>query len=430
MTDVILQGFNLSTSQVTASDALQTSLDVNQSIVHAHFAMFNGITKDGSWLAIPMWHPSQAASLPYYPLKLADDLWKRGQLYLMTWATRNLKGPSGRAEAMTAADVTAGKYDAYLHQSAKYIAGWKHPIVIALNAEFNLTSNPNYLPPADFVAVWRYIVGLFRADGATNVSWAWHANQLSKPGSGQTTDEDRLPDYWPGIEWVDLVGMDVYNAAASRNSEWLTFDQAMTGAGTTWLGNTYGAIEKLAPNTPKVIGEFGCHIAPGDKAAWLKDAFDVIPKRYADIMIASYYGIDDGAAKWSLHTEDGTAQAYGDAIEEGPYVQGGQFIMPPDLQPLKPFTRAIVSGDPLVDLAQAQDKLKSLSSALDVAIGDIDTARGEMLKAVAELEDMRAARDAAQAALQTSIEYRAKMQAAWRELAELGEEPVLRPASS
>jgi hypothetical protein len=406
VTAVILQGFNLSTSQATASDTLQASLDVNQSIVHAHFAMFNGVNKDGSWMAIPMWHPSQTASLPYYPLKLADDLWKRGQLYLMTWATRNLKGASGKAEPMTSADICAGKYDVYLHQSAKYIAAWKHPIVIALNAEFNWSGNINFQPGPDFVAMWRYIVDLFRKDGATNVSWSWHANQLGKAGNGQTTAEDRLPEWWPGIEWVDLVGMDVYNAAASRNSDWLTFDQIMTGAGTTWLGNTYGALEKLAPNTPKVIGEFGCHTVPGDKVAWLKDAFDAIPKRYADIMIASYYGIDDGAAKWSLHPEDGTAQAYGDSIEEGPYVQGGQFIMPPDLQPLKPFTRAIASGDPLADLVQAQAQLGKLSSVLDAAVKDRDSALTEAQRISAELDDIRAARDAAQAALQASAEYR------------------------
>lgn len=417
MTAVILQGFNLRTSEATSSDALQASLDVSQSIVHAHFAMYNGVNKDGSWKPIPMWWPTQASSYPYYPLKLADDLRNRGQLLLLSWSTRNLVGPGGTSVGMTSADICGGKYDPYLHQCAKAVAAWKHPIVIALDPEMNWSGNVHFQPGPEFIATWRYIVGLFRADGATNVSWSWHANQVSNVGNSSTTAEDRLPEWWPGLEWVDLVGADVYNAAAGRGADWITFDQMMTGTGTTWLGDMWGALEKLAPNTPKVLGEFGCHNAPGDKSLWLRDAMAAIPARYGDIMIASYYGIDDGACKWSLRTDDGTARAYEDAIEEGPYVQGGQFAMPPDMQPLKPFSRTIMVGDPAVDLAAANRKNTALSTLLDLTVTDRDTAAAALVRAKSDLTDMSAARDAVQAALSACMTKRESLRAAWRELA-------------
>lgn len=365
MSQLIAWGLALPKSDITTSLAVESALGGPRPLIqHCYFPMFNGANADGSWKALPMWHPTQATSLPYYPLKLADELWSRGQLSLMTWATRNLS----TRQAMTSAEITGGKYDSYFHTAAKAVAAWKHPLVIALNPEFNWSGSPQYLTGPDFIASWRYIVDLFRKDGATNVAWSWISNQTVKAGGSATTAEDRLAEYFPGTDYVDLVGLDVYNWAGSRNSTWITFDQVMTGEGTSWIGNTYGMLEKLAPNTPKMIGEFGSHTAPGDKSAWLQDAFTKIPAKYGDIVIASYYQITDGASDWSLKEEDGTAAAFRAAIKSGPYVSGGDLTaMPTDMQPLRSFTRTVLAGDPmpqLAELAQARLTLTSQGSSI------------------------------------------------------------------
>lgn len=403
MTVLILQGGNLSTSTADASAAIDAAYTVRQSIVHAHFPMFNGTNADGSWKPLPMWHPTQP-STPYFPLAVADALWKRGQLLLMTWGTQNLNtGGAGTRKRMEPADILAGRFDSYFHTAAAAIAAWKHPIVIALNAEFNGTWSTWYMEPADFTVVWRYIVDLFRRDGATNIAWAWTANQVAPSGTNQTTAQDRLALYWPGPEWVDFTGFDAYNWAGSRSATWLTFEQVITGSGVNWLGNTYGTIATLAPDKPMMIGEFGCHSAPGDKAAWIRDALAVIPAKFPLIAIASYYGIDDGASLWSLKQTDGTVQAWSDGVLRGPYVRGSEFQMPPDLQPLRTFASTVrveperpdvpaqvhqVALDALEEMLGERDTLEKLSVALTT---ERDQARGEAVAAQNRTDQLRAA---------------------------------------
>lgn len=361
---VILHGLNLPKSQVDESIRIETYVDIKQSIVHCHFPMFNGMNADGTYKGLPMVHPTAPAT-PYLPVKLADDLWQRGQLTLMSWGLRNLQGPNKVGVPLLKADLVAGKYDKFFHESAVTVRKWAHPWVVAINPEFNWDGNISYMPGADFVECWKHIVDIFRAEGATNVTWAWIANQLSKAGRNLATGEDRVAAYYPGDDYVDLVGADVYNRgnAETPTGTWLSLEQILTGAGTNWLGDTYGTITRIAPSKPFVIGEYGSHTGPGDKAAWLRDGLATLGQKFPKVMIASYYQITDGKLDWALKQEDGTAQAYEDAIEEGPYVQGGQFVMPPDLQPItKPFTRMVALGDPA---AEATAQLAEVTAQLE-----------------------------------------------------------------
>ena len=59
------------------------------------------------------------------------------------------------------------------------------------------------VPPATFVAAWRHIVTLFRADGAENVTWLWTIN-VDTPLTGP------IAEWWPGKGYVTWVGIDGY----------------------------------------------------------------------------------------------------------------------------------------------------------------------------------------------------------------------------
>ena len=61
-------------------------------------------------------------------------------------------------------------------------------------------------PPKVFVAAWRRIVRVFRAHGATNVTWLWTINVLIHTPK-------RFPNpgaWWPGRSYVTWVGIDGY----------------------------------------------------------------------------------------------------------------------------------------------------------------------------------------------------------------------------
>ncbi len=102
--------------------------------------------------------------------------------------------------------ITAGDYDSYLRTYADSVRAYGHPVVIGFGHEMNAPWYPwgyHHLASATFVQVWRYIVDLFRQQGADNVTWLWTVN-ADRPGTGQ------VGDWWPGSKYVTWVGIDGY----------------------------------------------------------------------------------------------------------------------------------------------------------------------------------------------------------------------------
>ena len=57
---------------------------------------------------------------------------------------------------------------------------------------------------ADYVAMWRHVVSIFRAAGASNVRWVWSPNIYAS----RSTTTRPFAAYYPGNAWVDDVGLD------------------------------------------------------------------------------------------------------------------------------------------------------------------------------------------------------------------------------
>jgi mannan endo-1,4-beta-mannosidase len=102
--------------------------------------------------------------------------------------------------------ITAGDYDSYLQSYADSVRSFGHPVVIGFGHEPNASWYPwgyGHVPPALFVEAWRYIVTMFRQQGADNVTWLWTIN-ADRPGTGP------VADWWPGQQYVTWVGIDGY----------------------------------------------------------------------------------------------------------------------------------------------------------------------------------------------------------------------------
>jgi len=119
-----------------------------------------------------------------------------------------------------------------------------------------------------FIAAWRNLVTVFRAEGATNVRWVFNPTTDTY---AETTDVRRI---WPGQSYVNVLGLDGYNWG--------------TGGGLTWRSFAniyqiqYNRLVSLAPSLPLWICEIGCAdplsarnavTAPTgqSKAQWWKD---------------------------------------------------------------------------------------------------------------------------------------------------------------
>jgi mannan endo-1,4-beta-mannosidase len=106
--------------------------------------------------------------------------------------------------------IATGGYDAYLRTYANAVRSFRYPVVIGFGHEMNAwwySWGYRHASPASFVAAWRHIVTLFRAQGAWNVTWLWTINVIG----AQQSSRVRAPGpWWPGSSYVTWVGIDGY----------------------------------------------------------------------------------------------------------------------------------------------------------------------------------------------------------------------------
>jgi len=102
--------------------------------------------------------------------------------------------------------LASGKYDAYLRSFAIAVSEYQHPVLVGFAPEMNGTWydwGSGHLAPSVYVAAWRHVVDVFRAEDATNAIWVWTVNSLNETGAP-------LKEWWPGSSYVTWVGIDGY----------------------------------------------------------------------------------------------------------------------------------------------------------------------------------------------------------------------------
>jgi mannan endo-1,4-beta-mannosidase len=111
------------------------------------------------------------------------------------------------------AAVASGEYDTYLKTYAEGVRAYGHPVILSFGHEMNgnwYTWGYKHTSPTVFVAAWRHIVNLFRAQKVRNVTWMWTINTIDK--------NSRIPSpgpWWPGSSYVNWVGIDGYYTSPS-----------------------------------------------------------------------------------------------------------------------------------------------------------------------------------------------------------------------
>ncbi len=116
-------------------------------------------------------------------------------------------------ENVSLAAIASGQFDGYLSAYATAVRSYRRPVILSFGHEMNGSWRSwgyGRTSPADFVAAWRHIVGLFRILGAGNVTWLWTVNVIEERGG--------IPSpapWWPGRAYVTWVGIDGYYTSPS-----------------------------------------------------------------------------------------------------------------------------------------------------------------------------------------------------------------------
>ncbi|MER7456171.1 glycosyl hydrolase [Micromonospora sp. NPDC126480] len=145
-----------------------------------------------------------------------------------------------------------GRYDEKYAALAEAVVAYRHPMLIRFGHEMNGHWYPwgtrNGNRKGEFVKAWRHVVDIFREAGATNALWVWSPNII------RGADSRTIKEFWPGEEYVDVVGVTGYGVR-EKSPE-----------------TTYRSTLKLVyalTDKPLLLTEVG--VQPGaEKKAWLK----------------------------------------------------------------------------------------------------------------------------------------------------------------
>lgn len=224
-----------------------------------------------------------------YAYNTLQKYWEHGSITELTLQTQ-IYDPTETSNAVF--DILNGDYDDFLHSYAAEIASFGHPVLFRPFNEMNgdwCTYSAHWAGRNCnvYVELYRYIYNIFEEEGANaNTLWIWNPNEKSFPNYAWNAADN----YYPGDEYVDIVGITGYNTGDFYEDEtWRSFNEI--------YAPLYAQVEQQYKQ-PLMITEFASASHGGDKAEWVEDMFKQI-KKYPRIKVAVWW---DGADR----TEDKT----------------------------------------------------------------------------------------------------------------------------
>lgn len=181
--------------------------------------------------------------------------------------------------------VLNGEYDEFLDAYVKDIVDFEHPVLFRFANEMNgdWCEYSGYRMSLDtelYRELYKYIYSFFEKYNADNVIWVWNPNGKSFPDFNWNAEEM----YYPGNEYVDVLGLTLYNTGNFYEGEnWSEFSELYEP-----LYNK--SIDKY--DMPFMITEFACARAGGNKEEWTKKMLSDL-QDYKNIKVAIWWNHAD-----------------------------------------------------------------------------------------------------------------------------------------
>jgi len=158
---------------------------------------------------------------------------------------------------------------------------------------------------------YRHIVDLFRAEGATNVTFVFHVDSYP-PHAGW----NELHNYFPGDEYVDWIGISVYGRLY-QGTPISGFRAKLDASG------VYRTMTRLS-RRPIAIAEMGvADSAAADKAPWIEAAFAAVRSgRYPRIRAVTWWNMDTDGIDTRIDSSRDALDAFRAGVS-GTFFSGG-----------------------------------------------------------------------------------------------------------
>ncbi|MFA6411496.1 MAG: glycosyl hydrolase [Syntrophales bacterium] len=211
-----------------------------------------------------------------FPRESMDAIRTRGAIPCLTWEPMYYH--QGKEIMIPHEDILNGRYDSYIAKFARESKLWGKPFMVRFAHEMNIsryhwgTDKEGFGPQSPYIykKMFRYVAAIFKKEKADNVFWAFCPNSesLPHPGRDKGAEWNTLSAYYPGDDWVDIVGIDGYNWGTSQkkslngwDSSWRSFREI--------FGAAYQELRALASGKPLFIFETASVTAGGDRPQWI-----------------------------------------------------------------------------------------------------------------------------------------------------------------
>jgi hypothetical protein len=210
-------------------------------------------------------------------------------------------------------DILSGRFDSMIRDRARDVRALGAPVFLRWGWEMNgnwSSHDGSHNNPAGttdgprlYVAAWRHIHDLFRAEGASNAVWVWSPNASDVPAAGW----NHWTRYYPGDSYVDWVGIDGYNWGTTQSwSSWTPFASLVRPV-----------YSDYARRKPIMVAETASAERGGDKAGWLAGVKQSMKLSFPAVAALVYFDTDKETA-WSVTSSPRALRSFR-ALARDPY---------------------------------------------------------------------------------------------------------------
>jgi glycosyl hydrolase family 26 len=264
-----------------------------------------------------------------FPREKVLTLWRNGQIaYIPLLASSGVFYGSGPPQQypelrFSLQNILAGEFDAELQSWADAARETNIPILVEFGTEVNDDwgpwnaawngagetaghGDPHYPDGAErFRDAYRHLVSLFREEGATNVTWFFHADSYP-----QYSWWNQLKWYFPGDEYVDWLGISDYGSLIPGGPV-VGFAHKLDSSG------VYRDLTSLSER-PAAVVEMGVVDGKGrQKPNWIRDAFGALRSgRYPRIAAAVWWHMVSGEVDTRIDSSPESLAAFREALAD------------------------------------------------------------------------------------------------------------------
>lgn len=223
-----------------------------------------------------------------FPTEFMNRCWNEGRIVELTYQVT--ESNNEKLEGYTPnIDMYRGVKDEDIREFARAAKEFGHPFLFRLNNEMNSDwvsygGVTNMSDPEIFIDNWKRFYRIFEEEGAHNVIWIFNPNDRNHP----PCDWNNFLAYYPGNEYVQLIGVTGYNNGTyfkeERSEEWREFEEIYDAVNEAYM--------PFFSEFPWIITEFSSSSIGGDKAKWIDNMFGCMEK-YKNIKAAVWFDYAD-----------------------------------------------------------------------------------------------------------------------------------------